>query len=333
MKTPSRPAIPRDLGASAQAAQETGGIVYRAMTDRDLDPADAVHRAAFARFFGADPKNFRPESRVIHTRYATDPRCGLVADAGGIILGCAIIMDWGRLAVVGPIAVRPDRWGHGIAGELLTHASRLIARRGFRHAALFTHPQSGGHVRLYQSHGFWPGTLIAVMSRPIPEYPDDVAAEPLCAMGVRARKAALDGCRRIAEAVYRGLDLTREIEGLRRQQIGDTLVLRERGRVRGFAVCHCGDGSEARANSLYVKFAAVRPGDAAGFARLVAACEALAHERGADRVTAGVSTARRAAYRALLDRGYRADLYGVAMHAPDAPAYDRPDRFVLDDLR
>jgi hypothetical protein len=133
--------------------------------------------------------------------------------------------------------------------------------------------------------------------------------------------------------VYRGLDLTREIEGLRRQQIGDTLVLRERGRVRGFAVCHCGDGSEARAGALYVKFAAVRPGDAAGFVRLVAACEAFARARGAARITAGVNTARRGAYRALLNRGYRCDLYGVAMHAPDAPAYDRPDRFVLDDLR
>lgn len=328
-----RPAIPRDDHAPAQAAPDQGGIVYRTMTDGDLDAADAVHRAAFAKFFGADPKSFRPETRVIHTRFATDPRCGLVAHAGGEVLGCAIVMDWGRFAVLGPVAVVPDRWGEGIAGALLNAATRTIARRGFRHAALFTHPQSGGHVRLYQQHGFWPGALIAVMSRPVAEPTETVSAEPVSAMGARARKSALDGCRGVAGAVYRGLDLTREIEGLRRQQIGDTLVLRERGRVRGFAVCHCGDGSEARANSLYVKFAAVRPGDAAGFARLVVACEAFARTRGADRVTAGVSTARRGAYRALLDRGYRADLYGVAMHAPDAPAYDRPDRFVLDDLR
>ncbi len=117
------------------------------------------------------------------------------------------------------------------------------------------------------------------------------------------------------------------------QKLGDTLVLRDGRRVRGFAVCHFGWGSEARAGTLYVKFAAVRPGDAKGFARLVAACEALAAEQAVERLSLGVSTARLPAYRALLDRGYRAEMYGVAMRRPAGPGWDLPDRFVIDDLR
>jgi hypothetical protein len=50
-------------------------------------------------------------------------------------------------------------------------------------------------------------------------------------------------------------------------------------------------------------------------------------------VALGVSCARRGAYRALLDRGYRVEQYGVNMHRPDDPGWDLPDRYVIDDLR
>jgi hypothetical protein len=99
--------------------------------------------------------------------------------------------------------------------------------------------------------------------------------------------------------------------------------------------CHCGAGSEAGSGGCYVKFGAVRPGEGARarFERLVGACEALAVDRGLERLMAGVNIARRDAYRALLDRGYRAVLNGVATLRGDDPGYNRPDAYVIDDLR
>ncbi|WP_167470569.1 hypothetical protein [Mycobacterium innocens] len=51
------------------------------------------------------------------------------------------------------------------------------------------------------------------------------------------------------------------------------------------------------------------------------------------RVEAGVNLNRGRAYRSMLRRGFTAESYGVSMHRPDAPAYNRPDTYVVDDLR
>ncbi|MGH3869388.1 MAG: hypothetical protein ACRDQ4_25430 [Pseudonocardiaceae bacterium] len=95
----------------------------------------------------------------------------------------------------------------------------------------------------------------------------------------------------------------------------------------GFAVCHVGPGSEADTGRYFVKFAA------ANFERLVEACERFAAHRGAARLVVGMNTARRDAYRILLQRGFTADLIGVTMHRPDEPGYSRPDAYVIDDWR
>jgi len=101
------------------------------------------------------------------------------------------------------------------------------------------------------------------------------------------------------------------------------------------AICHIGKGSEAGTGSTYVKFGAVRPGkDAPGlFDRLLSACEALGAERGAPQLVAGVNMARHQAYRAMIDRGFRTFLQGVAMQRPNEAGYNRPDCFVIDDWR
>ncbi len=79
----------------------------------------------------------------------------------------------------------------------------------------------------------------------------------------------------------------------------------------------------------------MRPGPAAGetFARLLDACEDLAAARGLARLVAGVNTARREAYRALLARGFRTELQGLAMDRPDEAAYNRPSVYAIDDWR
>jgi hypothetical protein len=84
-----------------------------------------------------------------------------------------------------------------------------------------------------------------------------------------------------------------------------------------------------------VKFAAVRPNAQAqeNLQRLIQACEAYALSHNATRLLAGVNTARHEAYRILIGSGFRTEIMGVAMQKANAPGFNRPGVYVLDDWR
>jgi hypothetical protein len=71
----------------------------------------------------------------------------------------------------------------------------------------------------------------------------------------------------------------------------------------------------------------------ANFRKIVDACGALAAEEGMTTLVAGVNTARHEAYEHLLDRAFRIELSGVAMHRPNNAGHSRPGVYVLDDWR
>ena len=135
--------------------------------------------------------------------------------------------------------------------------------------------------------------------------------------------------------MYDGLDLTREIDAVHGQRLGDTVLLWEHDEVGGVAVCHYGAGSEAGSGACYVKVGAVRPGAGASerFGRLLEACEALAAGQGATRLLAGVNTARHEAYQHMLAHGFRTEMQGIAMQRGNDAGYNRPGIFLIDDWR
>ena len=150
------------------------------------------------------------------------------------------------------------------------------------------------------------------------------------------RLQAETATRELTEALYDGLDLRGEIRTVLARGLGDTALLWDGdSRLAGFAICHCGNASEAGDDCCFVKFGAVRPGPGAEgrFAGLLDACAALAVAAGMTTVVAGVNLAREEAYRHLLARGFRTQIQGVTMHRPNEPGYSRPGLFVLDDWR
>lgn len=149
----------------------------------------------------------------------------------------------------------------------------------------------------------------------------------------RDRSSALRGCARLTTALHTGLDATGELVATLDHELGDVVLIGEPAQPDGVAICHVGRGTEAGSGIGYVKFAAARPDVTGALARILRACDALAAERGATRLVAGVATARREAYRQLLAAGFRTDCLGVAMHRPDTPGHDRPGVLVLDDRR
>jgi GNAT superfamily N-acetyltransferase len=256
-----------------------------------------------------------------------------VAELDGKLVGSNLAANWGSFGFFGPLTVLPELWGQRIAQKLLAPTMDLFEKWGVREAGLYTFANSPKHVALYQKFGFWPGFLTALLSKDAGGGQARIAK--FSALDDHGRADAANACRKLTDSIFEGLDVSCEIRAVQELGLGDTLLLRGGDSLDGFAVCHCGQGTEAGRDNCYVKFAAVRPGAVAGklLAALLAACEGLASERGLKRVVAGVNTGRTRAYREMLRLGFRTDSLGVAMHRPDSKAYNRADAFVLDDWR
>jgi GNAT superfamily N-acetyltransferase len=314
------------------------GIIVAPLEEGDVSAADVVFRLAFGTALGLpEPGRFAEGAALVRTRWLADPTCAFKAELNGDLVGCAFVTRWGSYGLLGPLAVHPDHWGRGV-GRLLWEARLpLLEHWGATHAALFTRAEPK-NLHLYQKFGFWPGSLTALTAKRIDTAPapgGPVLWHTFADSSAGSRENALAECRRLTDMLHPGLDLTREIAALDVQGLGDTLLIDDGDGLSGFAVCHVGTGSEAGPDACYVKFAAVMPGERAlrRFERLLDVCEGYAAARGMTRLAASVNTARREAYRGLLQRGYDPFAFGVAMHRPDEPAYDRPGVYVVDDRR
>lgn len=306
------------------------------MHEQDLDAADRVLRLAFGTIRGlADPDAAFGDSDLVRTRFRAAPEHAWAAELDGDVVGSVFAARWGSFGVLGPLTVDPGRWDRGIGGRLLEPVLEAFESWGLRQAGLFTFADSPKHLGLYQKHGFWPGSLTVVASKetvsPGRGSYTLVSSEP-----ESRRKRVLDEVRELTDRVFPGLDLGREIAAVIEQEIGDTLLLRRQGTLEGIAVCHRGAGSEAGSDACYVKFAAARPGEGAEarFEALLDACEAYAAESGLGRLVAGVDTGRLDAYRRLLARRFGIERVGLSMRLrPEAPDFDTPAHYVIDDRR
>jgi GNAT superfamily N-acetyltransferase len=309
-------------------------ISIRPMQEADLADARRICRIAFGTFLGLpDPEAHRDDREYISTRWRANPAAALVAEVDGGLAGSNFATNWGSFGFFGPLTVRPELWNRKIAQKLLGPTMDLFEKWGVREAGLFTFAQSPKHIGLYQKFGFWPRFLTAVMSKGTARR--ETPALNYSALNETEREQAVNACRALTSSIYEGLDVSSEIRSVADQNLGETILLWGGDSLDGFAVCHGGEGTEAGRNNCYIKFGAVRPGPGAerAFEHLLDGCEALAAERGLERMEAGVNLSRGHAYRHMLRRGFRTDLQGVAMHKPDSPAYNRPDVFVLDDWR
>ena len=154
--------------------------------------------------------------------------------------------------------------------------------------------------------------------------------------GLRSFPDYFAACREVTDANFEGLDVQREIRAVSEQHLGDTVLVWDNSKLAAFAVCHSGPGSEAGSGVCYIKFAAVRPGAraAVNFQRLLDRVAAFAVAVADAKITAGVNLARREAFQALLDAGFRVESQGIAMETGDASSgYNRRGAYILDDWR
>ena len=312
--------------------------IVRPLREEEIPLALSVMRRAFGTFVGLpDPESFGAGADFVTPRWRADATRVFAAEREGRLAGISVANRWGSLGVFGPLAVSPEFWGQRIGQALTAAAMQQFAVWGNRHLGLFTFPHSTQHVHLYEKFGFYPRFLTAVMAKAVAaDGHGDVARSRYSALAEDDQAKVLQACREVADDVYPGLDLTQEIEAVRIQGLGDTILLVDDAQqVGGFAVCHCGAGTEAARGECYIKFAAVRPGAASDrqFTQLLSACEAFAADAGPARLIGGVNLACEAAYRRMSESGFRTEFLGVAMEQPNEPGYNRPDRYVISDWR
>jgi GNAT superfamily N-acetyltransferase len=311
-------------------------ITIRPLRESELPEADRIYRLAFGTFIGLpDPMRFAGDADYVKTRWLADPASALGAEFAGELIGSNFLTNWGSVGFFGPLTIRPDFWDKGVARRLLSPTMDIFAEWGTKLTGLYTFAQSAKHVHLYQKFGFWPQFLTAIMTKPVDQTLTASSWSRFSEMAGQERDGCLKTCAELTGAIYEGLNVEREICAVAEQRLGETVLVLDGSRLAGFAVCHCGAGSEAGSGALYIKFGASRPGLAAeqNFRRLLEACEAFAASRGLEKLVAGVNTARVAAYRQMLARGFRALTQGVTMLRSEDQGYNRPDVYVIDDWR
>ena len=307
-------------------------ISVRQLRETDLDEADRIFRLAFGTFIGLpDPSQFAGDADVVRSRWIADPSATFGAYSNERLIGSNFAANWGSVAFFGPLTVHPDFWDQGVAKKLIAPTLELFARWGAKHEALYTFSNSPKHLALYQHFGFWPRFPTAVMTKIVDAPAPETTFSSYATISDAQRAETLRACREMTNSIYAGLDLTREIEAVWHQGVGDTVLLLGPQRLDAFAICHCGSGSEAGKDSCYIKFGAAKSQPA--FKSLLNACDRFAAEKKLSRFIAGANAAREGAYRQMIILGYRPEIVGVAMQRYNDPGYNVPGKYIIDDWR
>ena len=181
-------------------------------------------------------------------RYAIEDAAAgamLWRDERGHIAAFNMVHHSGTEGWMGPLAVRTEYQGTGTGKEIVVRGVEWLRQNGATVIGLETMPRTMDNIGFYSRLGFTPGrltitaTLDAVLS-----------TEPVQLLGRRStseKEELLEECRDLLGRVLPGYDYTREIALTDELSLGDTVLLRERGKLVGFALCHTVPLVEGRA--------------------------------------------------------------------------------------
>lgn len=311
-------------------------VSTRLMLKHELVTADHIFRLAFGTFAGLpEPTEFYGDVTYIPHRWKSDPTAAFVAEVDAQVIGSNFATNWGSFGFLGPLSLHPDYWNQGIGQKLIEPALGCLEQWNTRKSGVFTFAKSPKHHALYEKFGFRLQFLTVIMAKSVGLTQPIKAETRYSLISADQRLECLRACRELTDLLYEGLDLSREIQTVQAQGLGDTVLLWDDSNLVGFAVCHYGAATEAGSNTCYIKFGAVRASVSAEqhFEELLDLCEALTVAQAMSRLIAGVNTSRDRAYQQMLARGFRVEIIGVAMHKPNESGYNRPDVFVIDDWR
>ena len=172
-------------------------------------------------------------------RYAIEDAAGgamVWRDARGGIAGFNMVHRSGVEGWMGPLAVRMEHQGSGLGKEIVERGVAWLEKEGARVIGLETMPRTMDNIGFYSRLGFAPGRLTITLT--LDAASADRGPELLGRMSLRDREDHLGAARTLVQGILPGYDFTREIELTDALALGDTVLLRERGELVGFALCH-----------------------------------------------------------------------------------------------
>lgn len=281
---------------------------YRARID-DIAALNLVFSESFTERYRRDGMvGVRvPQLNPAIWRYAIeDARDGalLWRDERGEIAAFNMVHASGSEGWMGPLAVRTDRQGSGQGKEIVREGVELLRHRDAAVIGLETMPRTMDNIGFYSGLGFIPAHLTVTLTL------DGVfAAKPaplVSRLDASSRDEVLQECRDLLARLQPGFDYTREIELTDELAVGETVLLRERGRLVGFALCHTAPLVEGRSReelrALKLVLADTAPELVDG---MVAALCDLCRRSGTRRVAIRVQSEYGDVYHQLIGRGGR----------------------------
>ena len=145
---------------------------------------------------------------------------------------------------MGPLAVRPEWQGGGLGKEIVRAGIRWLAEQSARVVGLETMPRTMDNIGFYSSLGFLPTRLTITLT--LDAAGADTPAELYGRLPARDKEDALADCLALTQSQIPGYDYSREITLTDQLSVGETILLRERGRVVAFALCHTAPLVEGR---------------------------------------------------------------------------------------
>lgn len=242
-------------------------------------------------------------------------------DRSGSVIAFNMVHRSGREGWMGPLAVRPDRQGEGLGGEIVRAGIERLVAEGARTIGLETMPRTVENIGFYSRLGFRPGHLTVSLTR---ELRRGGAAGEAERLGGAGREERIRECAALTDRLLAGVDFSREIRLTVEHGLGDATLVRDgHGELAGFALWHSAPLAEGRGPDE-LRVLKLVAGSPAVFRRLLAAVETHARQEGARRLGVRCQTAFREAYAALIAASYRVHWTDLRMtlegHEETAPA-------------
>jgi GNAT superfamily N-acetyltransferase len=223
-------------------------------------------------------------------------------DGRGDIAAFNMVHRSGVEGWMGPLAVRTENQGSGAGKEVVEQGIAWLRQQGAQVIGLETMPRTMDNIGFYSTLGFAPGRLTITLS--LDAASGDRAPELLGRLSARDRDDEMLALRELVQGIAPGYDFTREIELTDSLSLGDTLLLRENGKVVGFALCHTAPLVEGRAREELRVLKLVLADEGSIETMMRALCD-LAKRTGTRRVAIRVQGEYEGVYRRLIAMGAR----------------------------
>ena len=238
-------------------------------------------------------------------RYAIEDANGgamLWRDEAGEIAAFNVAHASGKEGWMGPLAVRPDLQDAGLGKTVVTSAADWLERAGCSTIGLETMPRTMDNIGFYSALGYEPGKMTITATL------DAAAAvrapELLGRLSPRGQDDAIAECLALTQSLIPGWDFSRELRLTQDLALGETVLLREREQLVGFALCHSIPLVEGRPlEELRVLKMAVS--NESALPAMVVGLQEVARRKHARRVAIRAQTEYLGAYRWLVEHGGR----------------------------